>query len=83
MVVRNFSLGSVVGTFLATVAAQFFEPIEIVETHHMGKADSPSGTAIRTAEKIAAISRESNGVIAPTQTRVQGANWSTVSLSTL
>jgi 4-hydroxy-tetrahydrodipicolinate reductase len=65
MVVPNFSLGSVVGTFLATVAAQFFESIEIVETHHVGKADSPSGTAIRTAEKIAAIKRESNGVIAP------------------
>lgn len=65
MVVPNFSLGSVVGTFLATVAAQFFESIEIVETHHVGKADSPSGTAIRTAEQIAAIRRESGGTIAP------------------
>jgi 4-hydroxy-tetrahydrodipicolinate reductase len=65
MVVPNFSLGSVVGTFLATVAAQFFESIEIVETHHVGKADSPSGTAIRTAEQIAAMRRESGGVIAP------------------
>jgi 4-hydroxy-tetrahydrodipicolinate reductase len=65
MVVPNFSLGSVVGTFLATIAAQFFESIEIVETHHVGKADSPSGTAIRTAEQIAAIRRDSGGVIAP------------------
>jgi 4-hydroxy-tetrahydrodipicolinate reductase len=65
MVVPNFSLGSVVGTFLATVAAQFFESIEVVETHHVGKADSPSGTAIRTAEQIAAIRRELGGVIAP------------------
>jgi len=65
MVVPNFSLGSAVGTFLATVAAQFFESIEIVETHHVGKADSPSGTAIRTAEQIASIRRDSGGVIAP------------------
>jgi len=65
LVVPNFSLGSVVGTFLASVAAQFFESIEIVETHHAGKADSPSGTAIRTAEKIAEIRKENNGVIAP------------------
>ena len=65
MVVPNFSLGSVVGTFLATIAAGFFESVEIVETHHVGKADSPSGTAIRTAEQIAATRRESGGVIAP------------------
>ncbi len=65
VVVPNFSLGSVVGSFLATIAAQFFESIEIVETHHVGKADSPSGTAIRTAEQIAAMRRESGGVIAP------------------
>lgn len=65
MVVPNFSLGSVVGTFLATIAAQFFDSIEIVETHHVGKADSPSGTAIRTAEQIAGVRRESGGIIAP------------------
>lgn len=65
LVVPNFSLGSVVGTFLATIAAQYFESIEIVETHHVGKADSPSGTAISTAEQIAAIRRNQGGVIAP------------------
>jgi 4-hydroxy-tetrahydrodipicolinate reductase len=65
MVVPNFSVGSVVSTHLATIAAQFFESIEVVETHHVGKSDSPSGTAIRTAEKIAEIRKESGGVIAP------------------
>jgi 4-hydroxy-tetrahydrodipicolinate reductase len=65
MVVPNFSMGSVVSTFLATIAAQFFESIEVIETHHVGKSDSPSGTAIRTAEKIAEIRKESGGVIAP------------------
>lgn len=65
MVVPNFSLGSVVGTYLSARAAAFFESIEIVETHHAGKADSPSGTAVRTAEHIAAVRRESGGLIAP------------------
>ena len=38
----------------ATMAAPFFDSIEIVEAHHAGKVDSPSGTAIRTAELIGA-----------------------------
>lgn len=54
LVVPNFSLGSVIGTMLATIAAPHFDSIEIVETHHAGKVDSPSGTAVRTAELIAA-----------------------------
>ena len=48
----NFSLGSVLATRFATMAAPYFESIEIVEAHHAGKVDSPSGTAIRTAELI-------------------------------
>jgi 4-hydroxy-tetrahydrodipicolinate reductase len=36
----------------AAQAAKFFDSIEIVEAHHAGKIDSPSGTAVRTAEMI-------------------------------
>ena len=53
IVVPNFSLGSVIGTALARVAAPYFESVEIVEAHHAAKVDSPSGTAVRTAEVIA------------------------------
>src|SRR6218665_179703 len=60
--VPNFSLGSVVGTVLAAYAARFFDSVEIVESHHAGKADSPSGTAGRPAERIAAT-REAVGPI--------------------
>ncbi|NYF13426.1 4-hydroxy-tetrahydrodipicolinate reductase [Pseudoclavibacter sp. JAI123] len=52
--VPNFSLGSVLGTALASVAGRFFDSIEILEAHHDKKVDSPSGTAVRTAERIAA-----------------------------
>ena len=53
VVVPNFSIGSMLGSKFAAMAAKFFDSIEIVETHHAGKIDSPSGTAVRTAELIA------------------------------
>jgi len=52
--IPNFSLGSVLSTALAAAAAPFFPSIEIVEAHRETKIDSPSGTAVRTAELIAA-----------------------------
>lgn len=52
--VPNFSLGSVVGSALAAAAARLFDSIEIIEAHRDTKIDSPSGTAVRTAELIAA-----------------------------
>ncbi len=52
--IPNFSLGSVLATALAAAAAPYFAAAEIVETHRETKLDSPSGTAVRTAELIAA-----------------------------
>lgn len=54
IVVPNFSVGSVLGTHLATIAGRFYDSIEILEAHHEKKIDSPSGTAVRTAEAISA-----------------------------
>lgn len=51
--IPNFSLGSVIGSALAAAAAPHFPAIEIVESHRESKVDSPSGTAVRTAELIA------------------------------
>lgn len=53
VVIPNFSVGSMLATRFAAEAAKYFDSIEIVETHHAGKIDSPSGTAVRTAELIA------------------------------
>ena len=53
VVVPNFSIGSVLASKFASEAGKYFDSIEIIETHHAGKVDSPSGTAIRTAELIA------------------------------
>lgn len=52
VVVPNFSIGSMLAQRFAAQAAKFFDSIEIVEAHHAGKVDSPSGTAVRTAELI-------------------------------
>jgi len=64
-IVPNFSIGSTLQTLIAKTVAEHFESIEIVEAHHASKVDSPSGTAVRAAEEIAAIRRERGGVIAP------------------
>lgn len=63
--VPNFSLGSVLGTALAALAAPFFGSVEIIEAHQHTKIDSPSGTAVRTAELIAAARSEQGPVDAP------------------
>ena len=65
LVVPNFSLGSVLATRFATVAARFYDSVEIVEAHHDGKVDSPSGTAVRTAELLAEARRDLGPVDAP------------------
>ena len=63
--IPNFSLGSVLGSALAAAAAPFFPSIEIVEAHRETKVDSPSGTAVRTAELIAAARAEAGPVESP------------------
>ncbi len=54
MVVPNFAIGAVLTARFARQAARFFESAEIIERHHAGKIDAPSGTAIATARGIAA-----------------------------
>jgi 4-hydroxy-tetrahydrodipicolinate reductase len=63
--IPNFSLGSVLGSALASAAAPFFPSIEIVEAHRETKVDSPSGTAVRTAELIAAARSHTGPVESP------------------
>lgn len=54
VIVPNFSVASALSTKLAAMAAPFFDAAEIIEAHHAGKVDSPSGTAVAAAELIAA-----------------------------
>ena len=50
----NFAIGAVLMMHLAKVAARHFDSAEIIELHHDQKADAPSGTAIATAQAMAA-----------------------------
>jgi 4-hydroxy-tetrahydrodipicolinate reductase len=54
LVAPNFAVGAILSMRFAQLAARFYESAEIIELHHPGKADAPSGTSIRTAEIIAA-----------------------------
>ncbi len=52
VVAPNFAIGAVLMMRFAELAAPYFETAEIVELHHDGKVDAPSGTAILTAQRI-------------------------------
>jgi 4-hydroxy-tetrahydrodipicolinate reductase len=53
-VIPNFAIGAVLLMWLSALAAPHFETAEIIEAHNPGKADAPSGTALRTAEGMLA-----------------------------
>ena len=57
LVAPNFSIGAVLMMRFAEQAAAFYESAEVIELHHPGKADAPSGTAANTARRIAAARR--------------------------
>ena len=51
----NFALGALLMMRFAEEAARHFPHVEIIEYHHDQKLDAPSGTALRTAEKIVQV----------------------------
>jgi 4-hydroxy-tetrahydrodipicolinate reductase len=54
VVASNFALGAVMMMHLSRVAAPFFDAVEVIEQHHDGKVDAPSGTAMTTAREMRA-----------------------------
>jgi 4-hydroxy-tetrahydrodipicolinate reductase len=56
VIAPNFAIGAVLMVRFAELAARFFETAEIIELHHDQKVDAPSGTAVHTAERMAAAS---------------------------
>jgi 4-hydroxy-tetrahydrodipicolinate reductase len=57
----NFAIGAVLMMRFAELAAPFFETAEIVELHHDGKVDAPSGTAVLTAQRVSAALKNAAG----------------------
>ncbi len=56
LIAPNFAIGAVLMMRFAELAAPWFETAEVIELHHDQKVDAPSGTAMHTAERIAAAS---------------------------
>ncbi len=49
----NFAIGALLMMKAAEMIVPFINDVEIIEYHHTGKKDAPSGTARKTAEKLA------------------------------
>jgi 4-hydroxy-tetrahydrodipicolinate reductase len=58
IIASNFSISAVLMMRFAELAAPWFDTAEIIELHHDGKVDAPSGTAMSTAQRMAAASSE-------------------------
>jgi len=53
VIAPNFAISAVLMIRFAEMAAPFFDTAEIIELHHDRKVDAPSGTAVKTAERMA------------------------------
>ncbi|HVF03893.1 MAG TPA: 4-hydroxy-tetrahydrodipicolinate reductase [Frankiaceae bacterium] len=78
LVAPNFGIGAVLMMRFAEQAAPYFDSVEIVELHHPGKADAPSGTARATAARIAAARAESDPAPDATTSALPGARGADV-----
>ncbi|AKF27715.1 dihydrodipicolinate reductase [[Brevibacterium] flavum] len=58
LIAPNFAISAVLTMVFSKQAARFFESAEVIELHHPNKLDAPSGTAIHTAQGIAAARKE-------------------------
>jgi len=56
LVASNFAISAVLMMRFAELAAPHFDTAEIIELHHDSKIDAPSGTAVTTAQRMAAAS---------------------------
>ncbi|MCH2283295.1 MAG: 4-hydroxy-tetrahydrodipicolinate reductase [SAR324 cluster bacterium] len=53
VIAPNFAIGAVLMMKYSQDAAKYFPHAEVIELHHDGKVDAPSGTAIKTANLLA------------------------------
>ena len=71
VIAPNFALSAVLSMAFAEKAARFFESVEVIELHHPDKKDAPSGTAVTTAQRIAAERRDAGLGASPDATDQQ------------
>ncbi len=69
LIAPNFAISAVLMMRFAEMAAPWFDTAEVIELHHPRKIDAPSGTAVKTIERMAAA-RETDFAADPTETEV-------------
>ncbi|HRF58334.1 MAG TPA: 4-hydroxy-tetrahydrodipicolinate reductase [Fimbriimonadaceae bacterium] len=79
LVVPNFAIGAVLMMKFAAEAARWMPWAEVIELHHDGKLDAPSGTATRTAQLIAEARSVAPEMPAGTVVKFEGARGASVS----
>ncbi len=52
IIAPNFAIGALLMMHCAQIAAKYMPDVEIIELHHPGKKDAPSGTAVKTTELV-------------------------------
>jgi 4-hydroxy-tetrahydrodipicolinate reductase len=65
IVAPNFALGAVLMQRFSEEAARLFPRVEVIELHHDGKVDAPSGTSLATARRIARARAGADGGAGP------------------
>jgi 4-hydroxy-tetrahydrodipicolinate reductase len=69
LIAPNFAISAVLMMRFAEMASPWFDTAEVIELHHTRKVDAPSGTAVKTIERMAAA-RTSDFMADPTQHEV-------------
>jgi 4-hydroxy-tetrahydrodipicolinate reductase len=69
LIAPNFAISAVLMMRFAEMAAPWFDTAEVIELHHDRKIDAPSGTAVKTIERMAAA-RGSDFAPDPTEDEV-------------
>lgn len=73
IIAPNFSLGAVLMMKYAKEIVKYMPHVEIIEMHHENKADSPSGTALRSAELMADAMSNLNSSVKSSKETIPGA----------
>ena len=73
IIAPNFSMGAVLMMKAAKEMVKYMPNVEIIEMHHDKKADSPSGTALRSAEIMAGAMKEVNQPVKSSIETIKGA----------
>lgn len=78
ILVPNFAVGAVLMMKFAEIAAPYMSYCEILEMHHENKLDSPSGTAMHTAEVVASAREAAPSMPDGTVEKAKGARGASV-----